>query len=431
MTSIASTNQESAHQKTTLPNGLRVVTSEMSHTRSVSISMFVGVGSRYESDYHAGVSHFIEHLLFKGTANRPTPQEISSTIERTGGVINAGTEQELTVYWCKIANPYFRESLDLMMDMLRNSLFDPDGLERERMVVIEELAMIWDYPGYKVEAMIDDMLWPKHPLGRDIGGTKESVMGITRDMVLEHMQRYYNPANIVISVAGNVAHEEVVDQVEELSRDWPSPDIDKWEPYTGVQSVPESRLEYKKTEQVHLSIAVPGVPLNHPDRYPTDMLSVVLGEGMSSRLFVEVRERRGLAYDVHSGVAHFLDTGAFVINAGVDPSRIYDAVATILEQLSDVKSGIPEEELDKAKHLSTGRLQLRMEDTRAVSSWMGSQELLTGHIFDIDHVIDEVHAVTLEDLTRVANCLLVTEKLNMAVVGPCRGHKRLEKLLRV
>ena len=418
-------------QKTTLDNGLRVVTCEMPHTRSVSISIVIGVGSRYESADDAGISHLIEHLVFKGTNRRPTAMEISATIEGTGGVLNAGTEHELTVYWCKVAEPHLRESLDLLIDILRNSLFEPEAIEQERMVVAEELGMINDYPTNRMDSLLDEMLWPDHPLGRDIGGTKESINRISRNMMLEHMARYYNPLNIVISVAGNVCHDEVVQQLADLSHDWQAIDPPRWTPVTHVQSVPQLRLEYRRTEQTNLSIAVPGFSLDHPDQYALDLLSVVLGEGMSSRLFVEVREKRGLAYDVHSGVMHFQDCGAFAVTAGVDPKRVYDAVQTILAEVGGMKDEVPEPELDKAKRLVSGRLLLRMEDTRVVAAWMGNQELLLECILEPDDVIESINAVTPKEICKVANELLVTEKLNMAVVGRCRGQRRLEQLLKL
>jgi predicted Zn-dependent peptidase len=423
--------QGQASQKTTLDNGLRVVTSEIPHTRSVTMSVLVGVGSRYESAEESGISHFIEHMVFKGTESRPTPEEISATVEGTGGVLNAGTEQELTGYWCKVAQPHFEECLDLLVDMLRNSVFESDSIDKERMVLVEELNMINDYPNYKVDALLDQMLWPNHPLGRDIGGTLETVARIDRQMMLEHMSRFYTPSNIVVSVAGNVAHKRVVDLLAGLCNDWHTSESNAWAPVTHVQSAPQMRLEYRRTEQTHLAIAVPGVPMEHPDRYALDLLSVILGEGMSSRLFVEVRERKGLAYDVHSGVAHFLDCGAFVVTAGVDPKRVYEAVQTILEEIGGLRNGIPEDELSKAKRLSTGRMLLRMEDTRAVSAWMGNQELLTGQILEPDDVVAGVNAVTVEEVGRVANDVLVDDKLNMAVVGPSRGQRRLERLLKL
>ncbi len=332
-------------QKTTLPNGLRVTTCEMPLTRSVSVNVYVGVGSRYESDERAGVSHFIEHMLFKGTERRPTPVEISSTIEGTGGMINAGTEHELTVYWCKVAQPHFEESLDVLMDILRNSLFESESIEKERQVVFEELNMINDYPTYRADSLIDEMMWPEHALGREIGGTKQSVGEITREMMLEHLGEYYTPGNVVVSVAGNVRHEDVVRQVGELSADWPTAQARGWSPVTHTQQAPQVRLEYRRTEQTHLCIGLPGFSIVDPDRYALDVLSIILGEGMSSRLFVEVREKGGLAYDVHSGVSHFLDCGAFVVTAGVDPSRVYEAVELILAEVGGLRDSVTEDEL--------------------------------------------------------------------------------------
>ena len=418
-------------QKSTLDNGLRVVTSEMPHTRSVSMCMFVGVGSRYETDEEAGLSHFLEHMVFKGTAERPEPQQISAAIEGVGGVINAATEHELTVYWCKVAQPFFEDSLALLFDILRNSVYEPDAIEKERQVIFEELAMINDYPTYKVEALIDEMLWPGHPLGRDIGGTRESVGDITREMILAFVSAYYTPDNIVVSVAGNVSHDDVVAQVEGLSEGWGLGGRNEWTPFMGAQCASQSKVEYRRTEQAHLSVALPGVSLTHPQRYALDLLSVALGEGMSSRLFVEVREKRGLAYDVHSEVSHFSDTGAIVVSAGVDPKRVYDAVETILEQVGAMRDGLPEDELEKAKRLSAGRLMLRMEDTRAVANWMGQSEMLLGEIVHVDDVIEQVNAVTTDDVLCLANDVLVSERLNIAVVGPCRGHRRIERMLRL
>ena len=420
-------------ERTALDNGLRVVSCEMRQTRSVAITVFIGVGSRYERAEQAGVSHFIEHMLFKGTARRPAAKEISEAIEGTGGILNAGTEHEMTVYWCKVARPHFSESLDLLMDMLRNSLFEPSSIETERLVILEELNMVNDYPGSKVDMLIDQMLWPDHPLGRDIAGTRESIGAMTRDDLLEAMALHYTPSNIVVSVAGSVTHEDVVRQVEELTEGWQPSSPQAWTAVSPAQSPPQpqSRLEYRKTEQTHVAIAVPGLSLGNPDRFALDLLSVILGEGMSSRLFVEVREKNGLAYDIQSGVTHFMDCGALIIGAGVDPKRVYEAIQTILEQTGSLRDSVPEDELEKAKRLSTGRLLLRMEDTRAVSAWMGNQELLMGDILDPDEVVEMANAVTTEDVHKVANDLLVTERLNMAVVGPCRGHRRLERLLRL
>ena len=416
-------------EKTILDNGIRVVTTEMPHTRSVSLNILVGVGSRHEADAQAGLSHFIEHLAFKGTGRRPTPMEISGPVEGVGGAINATTEHELTVFWCKVPGAHFAESLDLLVDMLRNSRCDPDDLDKERMVIFEELSVLDDYPNSRVEVLIDQMLWPDHPLGREVGGTKQSVASIDLEMVLGHMERYYTPGNIVVSVAGNVGHREVVDQLAALTQGWQAGPAPEWTRYTGSQSEPKLRLEYRKTEQAHLAIALPGLSITHPDRYALDLLNVMLGDGMSSRLFMEVRERRGLAYDIHSGVTHFEDCGALVITAGVDPRHIYTAVDTILAEVALMRQGVPEEELERAKSLSAGRLMMRMEDTRSVAGWIGIQEALLGEILEVDEVVRRIEQVTPADVGKVANDLFLTERLNLAVVGPCRGQRRLRRSL--
>ena len=417
-------------ERTTLDNGLRVVTGSMSHTRSVAVSVYVGVGSRYEPDDRAGISHVVEHLVFKGTERRPRPIDISGGVEGVGGVLNASTEQEMTVYWSKVALPYLEDALDLLIDMVRCSVYDREELDRELMVVIEEQRMVDDQPSGRVEALIEGLLWPDHPLGRDIAGTRESVSGITRDMVLEHVGRFYSPENIVVSVAGNVEHGRVVDLAASMTRGWRPGAAGGWTPFAGGRAGPQVRVETRRTEQSHLAIGLPGVSLDHPDRYAVEMLSVALGEGMSSRLFVEVREKRGLAYDIHSSAAHFLDCGALLIMAGVAPGTLYDAVRTILDVAGGLGDSLTEEEVERARRMHTGMMALSMEDTRAVSAWMGAQELLFGRVLDVDDVVERVDRVGVDDVRRAAQDLLRTEHLKMAVVGPHRGSARLQRALR-
>ena len=424
--SVSPSTAGPVHCKTTLENGLRVVTGTMPHNRSVSISVFVGVGSRHETDEDGGASHFLEHLLFKGTTRRPEPEMISGPVESVGGVLNAETEQEMTVYWCKVPESYFFDSLDLLIDLVRNPLMATEEIERERCVVIDELAMIHDHPDYKVESLIDEMLWPDHPLGRDIGGTNETVSALSRDVLVGHLNRYYAPNNTVVSVAGAVEHDTVVSELERLTGDWEAGPLPEWTPFERMSRHPQVRMDYRRTEQAHLSIALPGVSLFHPDRYALGILSVALGEGMSSRLFLELRERRGLAYDVHSGVSHFRDCGAFQIAAGTEPRRVYDAVDTIVAEMASMRDGISQEEFDRARRLTSGRLILRMEDSRAVSSWFGAQAMLTGEILDLDDAVAKLDALTPGDIDRVAREVFVADGLSMAVVGPCRGQRRLE-----
>ncbi|MBI2871574.1 MAG: insulinase family protein [Chloroflexi bacterium] len=416
-------------ETTVLDNGLRVLTATMAHLRSVSVGIFIGAGSRYEDDTHAGISHFVEHMLFKGTERRPQPRDISAAIESVGGIINASTDRELTVYWAKVARPHFHIAFDVLMDIVRHPTLDPEALELERKVVFEELSMTNDEPREKVDVLIDGLLWPNQPMGRDVGGTKESVAGITREMLREYMACQYVPGNAVVAVAGNVAHAEVVDVVTQSLGDW-APGIPlEWYPAVDGQTGPRLAVEYRKTEQAHLCLAVQGLPSTHPDRYALSLLSAVLGEGMSSRLFVEMREKQGLAYDVHSSTSHFRDCGSVVVYAGVDPKRLDRAVETILRELGRLRDGVPAEELAKVKELLKGRLLLRMEDSRAVAGWLGAQEMLLGRVLTPEQVVERIDSVTLDDLARVAGGLVLNEKLNLAVVGPCRSQVRFQRIL--
>ena len=422
--------EDSLYQKTTLPNGLRVLTAPMPHTRSVAVSIYVGAGSRYEKRAQAGLSHFVEHLCFKGTERRPTPQEISQAIDGVGGIINAGTDRELTVYYCKVASPHFELALDVLADLVRRPLFAPAELEKERRVILEELATVADSPSQQVDVLLDETLWPDQPLGRDVAGSEASVNGLSRKVMVNYLHRQYVPNNVVVSVAGAVSQEQVVDLVARALGDWPPGAPGGWLPAVNGQRGPRAAVKYKATEQAHLSLAVHGLPLQHPDRYALSLLSVILGGGMSSRLVQELRERRGLCYDVHSYVSYFQDAGALAVYAGVAPARAREALVALLAELARLRDErVPEEELARAKELAKGRLLLRMEDTRAVSDWLGAQELLAGRIRTADEVVHHIDAVTEEDLGRLARQLLVSDQLNLAVVGPYRTDRRFLSLL--
>ncbi|MBI2867990.1 MAG: insulinase family protein [Chloroflexi bacterium] len=415
--------------KTTLPNGLRVVSSPMPETRSVSISVFVGTGSRYERPEEAGVSHFIEHMLFKGAERHPTAKDISEAIEGVGGVMNAGTEREVTVYWLKVASLHFQMALDLLVDMLRNSKFRPADCKREQQVIVEELSATEDSPQQKVDFLIDELLWPDQPLGRDVGGTKESVMGLTREVSVSYLGLQYVPNNVVVSVAGDITHDQVVEAVAKRLGDRLSGEPRPWFPAVDGQRAPRVKVESRKTEQAHLCLALRGISTLHPDRYTLGLLNAVLGEGMSSRLFLELREKKGLCYEVASGVSHYMDAGALSVYAGVDPKKIDQALGGILEQIYKLEDRVPEREVTKAKEMSKGRLLLRMEDSHAVSGWMGVQELLLGRIRTVDEVVDIIDAVTPRDMQRVAKQLLRPDQFNLAVVGPYRSEGRFLKAL--
>jgi predicted Zn-dependent peptidase len=408
------------YNKVVLGNGLRVITSTMPHSRSVCLAILVGAGSCYESEKEAGISHFAEHLFFKGTQRRPTSKEITQDIEGVGGMINAGTEKELTIFWCKVAKPHFLIALDVLSDLLLNSLFDNKEIEQERRIISEEINMNMDLPQQRVGTLIDELLWPEQPLGREIIGYREAISSITREQILDYVARRYMPNNTVISVAGNIQHEEAVAQIETLFGKWTAGKLMTGYITNDKQTEARWRTEPRDIEQAHLCIAVHGFSRSHPQRFTLDLLNIVLGGGMSSRLFTEIRERKGLAYDIHSYTEHFLKSGSFAIYAGVDPQKIETGVAAILEEMSKVKQEITADELTRARELSKGRLDLRFEDSQNVALWYGSQEILMREILDIDDVISIVDAITIDELKEVAGEIMLDSGLNLAVVGPVK-----------
>jgi len=419
------------YQKITLDNGLRLITSEMPHTRSVSLVFFLGVGSRYETDAIAGVSHFIEHLCFKGTEKRPTAKDISEAIEGVGGILNGGTDKELTTYWCRVTSEHFNLSLDVLVDLLRGSRFAVEDIDRERQVIIEEINMSLDSPRQRVAMLIDEILWPGQALGRDIAGSRETVNAITRRQILDYFSTAYLPNNTVICIAGDIKEKEIQNAIHKSLGAWKLGKLPSGFPNTFHQQTPSLKIEYRETEQVQLCLAVPGFSYFHKDRFAVDLMSTILGEGMSSRLFTEIRERQGLAYDIHSYADHFSDSGAVIVYAGVDSSRVDDAVKAILEELSKMKEQVSDAELSKAREMAKGRLLLSLESSRNVASWLGTQELLTQRILTPDEVIALVEAVTVDDIKRVAREVLTAEKLNLAVVGPVKKEEPLAGMLKL
>jgi len=419
------------HEKVTLDNGLRLLTSEMPHTRSVSVVFFIGAGSCYETDTEAGISHFIEHICFKGTKKRHSSKEISEAIESVGGMINGGTDKELTTFWCRVTSEHFLLALDILIDLLRHSRFDATDIDRERQIIIEEINMSLDSPRQRVAMLIDELLWPGEPLGRDIAGNKETIASLTRQQMLNFFSKHYLPNTTVVAVAGDIKQKQVHDAVSQTLAEWKPNKVQTAFPNKGIQEMPRLQLEFREIEQAHLCLGVPGLSFFHPDRYAVDLLSIILGEGMSSRLFNEIREQQGLAYDIHSYADHFADAGAVIIHAGVDPSRTEDALKAIIDQVAKLKEQISEAEINKAKEIAKGRLLLSLESSRNVAAWLGAQELLTNRILTADEVISLVEAVTIEDLKRVAHQLLTSEKLNLAIVGPVKREEPLAKLLKL
>jgi len=318
-----------------------------------------------------------------------------------------------------------------MVDMLRYSRFEAQDMDKERQVIIEELNMSMDSPQQRVNMLIDEVIWPDQPLGRDVAGSKETVTALTRQALLDYLACQYVPNNTVVSIAGDIGHEEVLAALSSAFDNWSTGRPRPWFPAQDSQEAPRLCLEQRETEQAHLCLSFRGLSYLDPDRFNLDLLNVILGEGMSSRLFLEIREKQGLAYDIHSSVDHFLDSGAVTVYAGVDPGHIDTAIGAILKELRRLKDEVPAVELTKAKELTKGRLMLRMEDTRSVAIWTAGQELLTGHIRTVDEVTSIVDAITAQDLERVAQQLLATDKLSLALVGPFPSEDRFRGLLQL
>ncbi|HEX9475237.1 MAG TPA: pitrilysin family protein [Candidatus Dormibacteraeota bacterium] len=406
------------HRVHGLAGGARLVTAPMPERLSASLVLMFGGGSRIEDERHAGVSHFIEHLFFKGTQRRPTSKEIADAIEGVGGFINASTDKELTAFWTRVPAEHMALGLDVLLDIVSNSTLAPADVERERSVILEELRMYQDQPQDFVQNLFEEIMWPGHPLGRDIAGTEESVARLTRDDILEYANVHYRLPNLVMGAAGAFDDAEMLELVRSgltlpAERDGQLSPLPP-EPLTG----PRVLMRRRRTEQAHICLGVRAFSYLHPDRYMLDLLNTVLGEGMSSRLFLNIRERRGLAYDVHSFTQKHRDTGLLGVYLGVEPKNAVGAVSAVIAEMQTLcDHALADDELDRAKEFTKGRLRLELESTNGVSFWLAYQQLLMGSIKTIDEEVALVDAITADDVRRVANEVL-RAPIQVAVVGP-------------
>ena len=406
------------HRVHALPGGARLVVESMPERQSTSLVLMFAGGSRLEDDRLAGVSHFIEHLYFKGTTRRPSSKEIADAIEGVGGFINASTDKELTAYWARVPSEHMNLGLDVLFDIVTNSRLEPADVERERMVILEELRMYQDQPQDYVQNLFEELIWPDHPLGRDIAGTEGSVSGLNREDILEYADAHYRLPNLVIGAAGSLDEERTVAGVArtlslraEIDGDAagaPPPPLER----------PRVLVRRRETEQAHICLGARAFSYLHPERHALDLLNTVLGEGMSSRLFLNIRERLGLAYDVHSFTQKHRDTGYLGVYIGVDPKKAVDAVNAVMAELHSLgENEVAPEELARAKEFTKGRLRLELETTNGVAFWLTYQELLLGGIKTIDEELALVDGVTAADIKRVADEVL-SGPVQMSVIGP-------------
>jgi predicted Zn-dependent peptidase len=418
----------STYERHVLDNGLRVLTAPLPQAQSVTCMLMLAAGSRYETPETNGIAHFSEHMFFKGTERRPTAREIAGEIDAIGGEFNAFTGKEYTAYFVKCAAEYRDVALDVLVDMLRNAKFDSEEIEREKGVIVEEMNMYFDTPRDYIGGVYEELIYGDQPLGWDIIGRKETVRNATRDTFMSYLDRWYHPSRIVLGVGGNIG-EGLDERVRELLGDLAPKDTPEPEP---VQPYTNGHVKVftKQSDQAHVILGVPSYPLIHPDRYALQVLSNVLGGGMSSRLFTEVRERRGLAYYVFGLNHSYTDAGSLYAQAGVDIKRIDEAVTTILGELRSIAAdAVPADELEKAKSFSKGRFVLQLESPQGLILFGLRREVLEGRVPDLSEVLDGLSAVTAEDVQRVAQNLISDETLRLAVIGPFDDPERFEKLL--
>jgi predicted Zn-dependent peptidase len=418
------------YQRNALSNGLRVLTAPLDHAQSVTCYIMLAAGSRYENETNRGIAHFAEHMFFKGTERRPTAKDIALEVDRFGGEFNAFTSKEYTGYYIRCAGEQRDQALDVLVDMIRNSKFDSEELEREKGVIIEEMNMYFDTPRDYVSSVYDELLFGDNPLGWETLGTKETITATTRETFIDYLTNWYRPARMVVGVAG-MTGDDLLPRLEELLGDIDPGGTGKPEPAAVEHSpTPKVRIHAKDSDQANVCLGVPSYPIDHPDRYALQLLGTVLGTGMSSRLFLEVRERRGLAYYVYAANSSYTDSGTLVSQAGVDLKRADEAVGVIAKEFKRMADEpVPADELEKARALAKGRFVLQTESPNGLLMFGLRREVLEGAAAEPSELLAGLDAVTVEDVQRVAQDVIGNEGLRLAMIGPFDDTAPFEQLL--
>jgi predicted Zn-dependent peptidase len=420
----------SVFQRQTLANGLRVLTAPLDHAQSVACYIFLAAGSRYEHEQNRGIAHFAEHMFFKGTERRPSARDLASIVDGIGGEFNAFTSKEYTAYYIRCAGEQRDTALDVLVDMLRHSKFDSEEIDREKGVILEEMNMYFDTPRDYVSSVYDHLLFGDNPLGWETLGTRETIRAATRETFTDYLGDWYHPDRIVVGLAGKIG-DGLVPRLEELLGDM-SGTSDGTPPPAQVErsAAPRVRVHTKDSDQAQVCVGVPSYPLQHPDRYALQLLATVLGGGMSSRLFLEVREQRGLAYYIYGVNQSYTDAGTLFAQGGVDLVRVDEAVTTIAEQFRKIaEEPVPADELDKARSLAKGRFVLQTESPNGLLLYGLRREVLEGRAAEPEELLAGLDAVTVEDVQRVAQDVIAGEGMRLAVIGPFDDPARFETLL--
>jgi predicted Zn-dependent peptidase len=422
----------SLYTKKVLPNGLTLLMVPVESASSVTMSAFFKVGSRYEEKAQNGISHFLEHLHFKGSKNYPSAKKLTETVDSIGGEFNANTGKEHTQYYIRAAYEHLDLVFDVLTDMLQNPLFYENEIDRERGVIVEEINMYKDNPQFSVESLFEEILWPDQPLGRDIAGSPDVIRKVKRKEILDYRSRFYVPGNIIIAVAGQFDVHKLESLVEKHWSKLPNTKSSNFRPVSINQKQPRVAIQFKKTEQAYLNLGFQGFAYRNRNNVPLRILSAVLGGGMSSRLFLRIRERLGLAYYVHTSFNNYLDAGNFLVSSGLKIQNVPQALDLIVKELRKVRDdGISKAELSKAKEYIKGKIALGMEDPHDKMEWYLWQEAFTGKIRTIKQTFEELDAVTLDQVSKVAKQIIRGENLNLAIVGPFEDKTVFEKKLKI
>jgi len=419
------------YKKTTLKNGLRIITAPMKDTQTATIFVMVGVGSRYESDKERGLSHFIEHMMFKGTKKRPNTQIITNELDGIGGEFNAFTGKSATAYYAKSDARHLDTTLDVISDMYLNSKFDPKEIERERGTILQEINMYEDMPMRSVEDVFEGLLYGDQKLGREILGIKETVGTVKRSDFVDYVKRFYISSDTVVCVAGKIDEVKVIKKIEKLFSGIKKGEKPKFEEVIENQNLPKLKIKNKKTDQTHLVLGVRSYPDDHQDKYVISLLSIILGGNMSSRLFINVRERHGLAYYIHTGSETYKDAGYLATSAGVEHKNLNKAVDIILKEYKKMSTKkVTPGELQKAKDFIKGKSVMGLESSDSVASFLIGQEVSRNKIIVPREIFKKIDKVSADDILRVAKDIFKNEKLNLALIGPHKKSKELEDILK-
>ena len=417
--------------KTQLPDGPRVISARLPGSRSVSIAAYVLAGARQETPDVAGAAHFMEHITFKGTDRYPTSRAISEAIEGVGGSANAATDRESTVYWVRVPRRRVETAVEVVGELIMRPRLAEADIDQERTVIVEEIRSYMDDPSEYVQTLMGLALFGDGSLGREICGDEAGIRALPSSAIRDFWRARYRPGNVVVAVAGDLEHAEAVGLVAEAFGTGEGA-LSGFEPAPALPAGPRLMTGRRDTTQAQLAIGLPALPRDHPDTWILTVLNAVLGDGMSSRLFLGVREEKGLAYDVSSGLIEYADCGALEISAGVDPVQLPKAIEAILAEVARMADErVPDEELAKAKAYLAGGLELRMDDTRHLASWVGGQEALHERVLTLDEALEALDTVTADEILRVAGGIVRDEGLRMAVVAPARHLRGLEKRLRL